>query len=285
MTPAFDVHLVAMVLFSALLHASWNAVVKLGSDRLLALVTVKLPTTAVAAATLLVVAAPAPESWPYLAASTVVSSAYFYFLVKAYHAGDFSIAYPVARGIAPVAVLALSALLFGELPKITGVAGVLIISLGILWLCFRREAPSGYAANLLWACGVGLTIAGYTVLDGVGGRLAGSAIGYAAALNIMTAIPLLLAAVARRGPAVVTAVLRRDWAKGLTGGTMMFAAYAIVIYAMTLAPMAVVAALRETGVIFAAAIGAILFREGFGIRRVAAACTVAAGIAVLVLAR
>jgi drug/metabolite transporter (DMT)-like permease len=284
MLPAIDVYLVALVLISALLHAAWNAVVKLGSDRLLALVTVKLPTTVVAAATLLVVEAPAPASWPYLIASTVVSSGYFYFLVKAYHAGDLSVAYPVARGIAPVAVLALSVLLLGELPGAAGVAGVMIISLGILWLCFRREAPREYTVNLLWACGVGLTIAGYTILDGVGGRLSGSPVGYAAVLNIMTAIPLLVVAFARRGP-VVVAVVRRDWLKGLTGGTMMFAAYAIVIYAMTLAPMAVIAALRETGVIFAAAIGTILFREGFGMRRVAAACMVAAGIAVLVLSR
>ena len=284
MTPAFDVYVVALVLFSALLHATWNAVVKMGSDRLLALVVVKLPTTLVAAATLLVVDAPAPQSWPYLLGSTAVSSGYFYFLIKAYHAGDLSLAYPVARGTAPIVVLVLSFLLVGETPGTAGVAGVVIVSSGILWLCFRPGATPEHATRILWAGGVGLTIAGYTLLDGVGGRLSGSPIGYAAVLNIMTAIPLLVVAFARRGVGVLE-VLRNDWLKGLAGGTMMFGAYAIVIYALTLAPMAVVAALRETGVIFAAAIGTILFREGFGARRIAAASTVAAGIAVLVLAR
>jgi len=284
MTPAFDVYVVALVLFSALLHATWNAVVKMGSDRLLALVVVKLPTTLVAAATLIVVDAPAPQSWPYLLGSTAVSSGYFYFLIKAYHAGDLSLAYPVARGTAPIVVLVLSFLLVGETPGAAGVAGVVIVSSGILWLCFRPGATPEHATRLLWAGGVGLTIAGYTLLDGVGGRLSGSPIGYAAVLNIMTAIPLLVVAFARRGVGVLE-VLRNDWLKGLAGGTMMFGAYAIVIYALTLAPMAVVAALRETGVIFAAAIGTILFREGFGAQRIAAASTVAAGIAVLVLAR
>jgi len=284
MTPAFDVYVVALVLFSALLHATWNAVVKMGSDRLLALVVVKLPTTLVAAATLLVVDAPAPQSWPYLLGSTAVTSGYFYFLIKAYHAGDLSLAYPVARGTAPIVVLVLSFLLVGETPGAADVAGVVIVSSGILWLCFQPGATPEHATRILWAGGVGLTIAGYTLLDGVGGRLSGSPIGYAAVLNIMTAIPLLVVAFARRGVGVLE-VLRNDWLKGLAGGTMMFGAYAIVIYALTLAPMAVVAALRETGVIFAAVIGTILFREGFGARRIAAASTVAAGIAVLVLAR
>lgn len=284
MTPAFDIYVVALVLFSALLHATWNAVVKMGSDRLLALVVVKLPTTLVAAATLLVVDTPAPQSWPYLLGSTAVSSGYFYFLIKAYHVGDLSLAYPVARGTAPIVVLVLSFLFVGETPGAAGVAGVVIVSSGILWLCFRPGATPEHATMILWAGGVGLTIAGYTLLDGVGGRLSGSPIGYAAVLNIMTAIPLLVVALARRGVGVLE-VLRNDWLKGLAGGTMMFGAYAIVIYALTLAPMAVVAALRETGVIFAAAIGTILFREGFGARRIAAASTVAVGIAVLVLAR
>lgn len=284
MTPAFDVYVVALVLFSALLHATWNAVVKMGSDRLLALVVVKLPTTLVAATTLLVVDAPAPQSWPYLLGSTAVTSGYFYFLIKAYHAGDLSLAYPVARGTAPIVVLVLSFLLVGETPGAAGVAGVVIVSSGILWLCFQPGATPEHATRILWAGGVGLTIAGYTLLDGVGGRLSGSPIGYAAVLNIMTAIPLLVVAFAKRGVGVLE-VLRNDWLKGLAGGTMMFGAYAIVIYALTLAPMAVVAALRETGVIFAAVIGTILFREGFGARRIAAASTVAAGIAVLVLAR
>jgi drug/metabolite transporter (DMT)-like permease len=289
MTPAldpasFDAAVVALVLLSALMHAAWNAVVKLGDDRLLALAVIKMPTMLVAAATFAFVAPPAPASWPYLLGSVTISTAYFYFLIKAYHAGDLSLAYPIARGIAPLGVLVLSLLFVGETPGPLGIAGVLIVSVGILWLGFRRAPSREHVATMLWASGVGATIAAYTLMDGIGSRLSGSPIGYAAALNVLTAVPLLTIAFARRGAAVFQA-LKRDWGRGLAGGTMMFAAYAIAIYALTLAPMAVVAALRETGVIFAAVIGTLFLREGFGARRIAAATTVAAGIALLVFSR
>ncbi|MBM3950049.1 MAG: EamA family transporter [Rhodospirillales bacterium] len=277
---AVDPAIVALVLLAALMHAGWNAVVKMGNDRLLALLLVKAPTMLVAAATLAVVGPPAPASWPYLLVSTVISMAYFYFLVRAYHAGDLGLAYPVARGSAPVVTLLLSFLIAGERPTLAGAAGVLIVSAGIIALGWQRNAGRQHAATVAWAMAVGLTIAGYTISDGIGGRLSGNPIGYAAALNLMTGLVITVAAFAARRGAALDA-LRFGWRKGLGGGLLMFGGYAIVIYAMTLAPMASIAALRETSVIFAALIGSFVLREKHGARRIAASTVVAVGIVVL----
>ena len=276
-----DPAIVALVLLSALMHAGWNAVVKMGNDRLLALLLVKVPTMLVAAATLAVVGMPAPAAWPYLLVSTGISMGYYYFLVRAYHAGDLSVAYPVARGSAPIATLVLSFLIAGEQPTSAGTAGVLIVSAGIVVLGWQRGAGASHVATVLWALAVGLTIAGYTISDGIGARASGNPIGYAAALNILTGIPLAAAAFALRRGAAIDA-LRHGWRKGFAGGVLMFGAYAIVIYALTLAPMAAIAALRETGVIFAAVIGTLALRERYGAKRIAASALVAAGLGVLI---
>lgn len=277
----FDPAIVSLVLLSAMMHAAWNAVVKMGSDRLLALLLVKGPTMIVAAGTVAVVGLPGEEAWPYLLGSAAVSMGYFYFLIRAYHTGDLSVAYPVARGTAPLATLVLSYLVAGEHPGWGGAVGVLIVSLGIVALGWQRNAGAHHTATVFWAIAMGLTIAAYTILDGVGARAGGNPIGYAAVLNIMTGIPLVAIAVARRRGAALDA-LKRDWGKGLLGGVLMFGAYAIVVYALTVAPMAAIAALRETGVIFAALIGTFALRERYGAKRVAASAMVAAGIAVLV---
>lgn len=276
-----DPAIVALVLLSALMHAGWNTVVKMGNDRLLALMLVKVPTMLVAAATLAVVGMPAKAAWPYLLASTGISMGYYYFLVRAYHAGDLSVAYPVARGSAPIATLVLSFLIAGEQPSFADAAGVLIVSAGIVALGWQQGAAKGHSATVLWALAVGLTIAGYTISDGIGARASANPIGYAAALNILTGIPIAAVAFALRRGAAIDA-LRYGWRKGLAGGVLMFGAYAIVIYALTIAPMASIAALRETGVIFAAIIGTMVLRESYGAKRIAASALVAVGIGILV---
>lgn len=271
----------ALVLVSALMHAGWNLIGKLGSDRLVAMALMKAPNMLVAACVLAYAGLPARESWPFLLASAAVNCLYFYFLIKAYR-GDLSLAYPVARGLAPLLVLVLSAIAAREVPTATGLGGVLLISAGIFALAMRSGATRRHYATLLWAAGVALTIAAYTVIDGLGGRRSGNAIGYVAALNIFTGIAVCGTAVARRGTAVVSA-LRIHWKNGLLGGTLMLFAYMIVVHALTLAPMAQIAALRESSVIFAAILGVIFLREPFGARRIAASVVVAAGIAMLAL--
>lgn len=271
----------ALVLLSALMHASWNLIAKLGSDRLVAIAVMKLPNLLVALLILAFAGLPDPASWPYLLVSAMVNCLYFYFLIKAYH-GDLSLAYPVARGMAPLCVLILSAFAAREVPTPGGIAGVVLISIAILALAIRRGAAPGHYMTLLWGGAVGMVIAVYTVIDGLGGRLAGNTAGYVAALSALTALGVCGAAFAQRGHAVVQA-LRSHWKHGLAGGILMLLPYMIVVHAMTLAPMAQIAALRESSVIFAAILGVAFLREPFGGRRILASTVMAAGIALLAL--
>ena len=272
-----------LVLVSALMHAGWNLIGKLGSDRLVAMALMKAPNMLLALGVLACAGMPARESWPYLLASSGVNCLYFYFLIRAYR-GDLSLAYPVARGLAPLFVLVLSAITAREVPTATGLAGVLLISSAVFALAMRTGASRQHYATIVWAVGVGLSIAVYTVIDGLGGRLSGNAIGYVAVLNVLTGIAVCGTAVARRGT-VLASALRDHWRNGLLGGALMLFAYMIVVHALTLAPMAQIAALRESSVIFAAILGVIFLREPFGARRIVAATVVAAGIAMLALGR
>jgi len=274
----------ALVLLAALMHAGWNLIAKLGNDRLVAMALIKAPNIVIAIAVIAFTGLPARESWPFLLGSTAVNCLYFYFLINAYRVGDLSLAYPVARGLAPLLVLALGWAFAGEMPTAAGFAGVIVISLSIVALGFERGAGARHYETLWWAAGVGLCIAVYTVTDGIGARLSRTAIGYVAVLNVFTGLAVCGTAAWRRGPALVEA-LRLNWRKGAFGGIMMLSGYTIVVYALTLAPMAQIAALRESSVIFAALLGALLLKEPFGAKRVVASTGVAAGIAILVLGR
>ena len=272
------------MLLSALMHAGWNLLVKRGQDGIVAMALIKVPNMAISAGVLAYVGWPAAASLPWLAGSGVVNWLYFYFLINAYKVGDLSLAYPISRGSAPLLVLLLSLLIAAEVPSFAAGVGVALICLGISTLAVRRGATRQDNLTLLWAFGVGVCIATYTVTDGIGARISGNALGYVAVLNICSGIGMCGFAAWRRGPQLGMA-LRRDWANGLVGGALVFGAYAIVVYALTRAPMAQVAALRESSVIFAAILGAIFLKEPFGGRRIVASMVVAAGIATLALAR
>lgn len=275
-----------LVLLSAAMHAGWNLIAKLGQDRLVAMAVIKAPNIVLSVALLAWAGLPAPESWPFLVASATINGFYFVFLIRAYQSGDLGVAYPVARGIAPLLVMLLSAAVTREVPSPAGVVGVLVISMALLALAAKGGAdPTGqHRTTILWASAVGLTIAGYTVVDGLGGRASGNVIGYVAALNIFTGIGVCSTALARR-PAAFAAALKARWRRGIVGGAMMLLAYLIVVYAMTLAPMAQVAALRETSVIFAALLGTLFLHEPLGRRRITIAVFVAAGIALIAVSR
>lgn len=274
----------ALVLVSALMHAGWNLIAKRGRDGLVAMAVIKVPNLAMALTLVAMLGLPARESWPYLGASAAVNCLYFYCLIKAYQAGDLGVAYPVSRGLAPLLVLVLSLAWAREMPTALAVAGVCVICVGIVALAHQRDATKRHLDTLLWAGGVSACIAVYTVTDGIGARLSGNAITYVAVLNILTAIVLLSVTLSTRRAALVEA-LRTDWKSSIFGGAMMLGAYMIAVYAMTLAPMATVAALRECSVIFAAVLGTMFLKEPFGGRRIAASVAVAAGIAMLVVAR
>lgn len=274
----------ALVLVSAVMHAGWNLIAKRGRDGLVAMAMIKVPNILIATCVIAVMGWPALDAWPYVLASAAVNCLYFLCLINAYRVGDLGVAYPVSRGLAPILVLLLSLAWVREVPSAGTAIGVLVIGAGIVALASQRNPGKPQRATLLWASGVSVCIATYTVTDGVGARLSGNPIAYVALLNILTGIVLISVAL-RKKREELAAALREDWKTAFAGAAMMLGAYTIVVFALTLAPMAQVAALRECSVIFAAILGTMFLHEPFGARRIAAAVVVAGGIAILVMAR
>lgn len=275
----------ALVLLAALMHAGWNLIAKAGGDRLVTLAVIKLPNVLVSLGVLAFTGLPAAASVPFLALSCAVNSLYFYCLARAYR-GDLSLAYPIARGLAPLCVLPMSLLVVSEWPSVQAVVGVGCICAGVLALALgshgstHADSRARHRATLRWAVGMAVTIALYTVIDGMGARRAGSALAYVAALSAMTGAVVCAAAWLRRPRHQLAQALRAGWGRGLAGGVLMLAAYGLVVHAMTRAPLGQVAALRESSVVMAALLGVLVLREPLGMRRVAASVLVAAGIIV-----
>jgi drug/metabolite transporter (DMT)-like permease len=271
-----------MVLVAAIAHAGWNAIAHTFDDKLAAIMLIALGGTAVAVP--LIVLAPAPDrrSVPWLIASVLVHLAYQVLLVTSYRLGDFSQMYPLARGSAPLVVTLLAALFVHEVPRPLEVVGVVVVSLGLASLVggvpHRRELPA-----VLAALGTGVTIAIYTVIDGTGVRLSGSTAGYTGWLVLLQAVVVIAFAVARRRGALLVQA-RRKVGLGLLGGVLSLAAYGLVLWAQTRGPLAPISALRETSIVVGAIIGAVVFKESFGVRRVAATLVVACGVILINLA-
>jgi drug/metabolite transporter (DMT)-like permease len=269
------------VLVAAVTHASWNAIAHGIKDQLVAFTLVGTGGALCAAVIAPFAPLPAGGAWPYLLASVAIHMAYQYLLMKSFSLGDFGQVYPIARGIAPLVVTILAAAFIGEIPDAWQVTGVLVASVGLagaaLWgMRGKRQQWPAVAA----AIGTGLTIAGYTVTDGVGVRTSGTALGYIAWLLLLqgTLIPLTALAV-RRGELLPQ--LRPVAVRGLLGGGLSVLAYGLVLWAQTRAELAPIAALRETSIIAGALIGAVLFKERFGRPRIVAAALVVAGIGLM----
>jgi len=271
------------VLGAGLLHAGWNALLKAapGGDPMLDTASVVAGSSVWALAALPWVPLPDPAAWKFVAASMAIHFAYYVTLAHAYRTGDLSFAYPLMRGTAPLIVAVLGIAFLHELPTLHATVGILLICAGIVSIAFvRRERHPPAAAG--WAFANAAIIATYTLVDGSGARASGNAIAYVTWLIFLEGLPFLAWIAWRRG-APAMRYLRRGWRRGLLGGACSLAAYAIVLFAMTRAPVAAVAALRETSVLFAALIGALWLREGFGAMRLAGAASVVAGVAALKL--
>ena len=275
------VYAAALVLLAALLHATWNALLKVGGDRLAMLSIANATGIVIALAMAPFVPLPLPSSWPFLIASVVLHSGYYAFLIHAYRHGDLSHVYPLARGLSPLLVAALAAVVAGETLPRWGLAGVALACAGIASLAFSSPTPwRSDRRPLAYAGGTALFIAAYTIADGMGVRRAGEPLAYIVWLMILAGLPIIgFSLWARRGRVLET--LAHNWRSGCVNGVLQFAAYALVIWAMSLGSMAAVSALRETSVIFAAAIGSLVLKERFGARRVVAAALVAAGIVLM----
>ena len=275
-----DWSIVALVLLAALLHACWNALIKADGDKLLFMALMAGGSGLIGLTLVPLVPVPAAASWPYIGASVALHTGYMLFLVQAYRHGDLSQVYPIARGVAPLIVTPLAVFFAGDVISLTSAAAIAIIGLGVASLAFRGGPPLAHDPRpVAYALATALFIAAYTLTDGLGARLAGSPHAYAVWLFVLDGVPLTAIVLWRRR-AVLT-LARAKALPALAASVMSMTAYWLVIYGMTVAPIGPVAALRETSVIFAAIIGALMLKEGLGRWRIAAASLVAVGVVML----
>jgi len=271
--------IIAIILSAAVLHAVWNAIVKSAADRTTTLGLVAFGHVLPGAVMVLMLPLPSAESMVYIALSTLIIFAYFYLLGRAYHHGDLSVVYPIARGIVPVLVSLWAWLLLGEvLPPAVWVGIALIIS-GIVLSSWKVLRSGVGKSALLLSLATGFCISLYSLVDGVGVRLSGNTLSYwawGAFLHLFIAI-----FVGWRRRQTLRQLPPRVWALGVAGGMVSMTAYGMVLYAKNFAPLGAVSALRETSVIFATLIGYFVLREGNWKRRFGAAILMACGIAVI----
>lgn len=273
MTPG----LLALVLGAAFLHAAWNAVVKVGASKIGAMLVVSLAEVAIGIGVVLWRPPVAPEAWPWIVAASCTHLAYKSFLTFAYERGDLSRVYPLARGAAPMLVALVGAFALPDAVRAQDYAGIMVLGTGILLMARgvfasredRRLLPFALLSALATAC--------YTLIDGLGARASGEAVGYVGWVFVGGGALFSAVFLAWKGTAPLPR-RRRDWALGATGAAASYGAYGMSIWAMTLAPIAVVAALRETSILFAVLIGWLLFGERMDRAKWTAAALIVAGV-------
>ncbi len=268
-----------VVLIAAAFHAGWNAVVKVGLDRFLSVTLIFLCAGFVSLCAAPFVPFPTAVAWPWLIASTILHTGYKLFLIRAYDAGDMGQVYPLARGSAPLLVSVVMMLAFGEVLTPVAMVGIMVLLAGVCLMSVRggSEVASLDRTAVTYALGTSVFIASYTITDGLGARVNITAHSYAVWLFLLDAIMMLVILLAVRGRAGLVA-MRPYWKQGIAGGCMSLAAYWIILWAMTVAPIAMVAALRESSVLFAALISVIILREPLTRWRTAAAILIVAGL-------
>ncbi|MEU6931166.1 DMT family transporter [Streptomyces sp. NPDC046385] len=277
---------VTAVLIAAVTHASWNAIAARIQDQLLSFTLISGGGALIGAVTACFVPLPAAGAWPYLVASAALHVAYYALLMKSFALGDFGQMYPIARGTAPLVVTLLAAVFVAEIPSAEQLAGVAVACAGLTGLALwgiRGKGTRPHWPALLAAGATGLSIAAYTVVDGVGVRASETPLGYIAWLMLLEGLVIPAYALHRRR-AALAAQLRPYAARGLLGAALSVGAYALVLWAQTKAPLAPIAALRESSIIVGAAIGALLFKERFGGPRIAAAGLMVVGIGLMLYA-
>lgn len=269
------------MLAAALLHAGWNALLKSSPDKALENIALAASRGAIALAIVPWLPMPAAAAWPWLGASVIVHVAYFWALAGAYRWGDLSFAYPIMRGGAPALVALAGAAAFGEILPAAESAAVALICAGILgFATVGRGEPLPSRRALAFALGNAAVIATYTLIDARGVRVSGAPVSYAMwffVANSVVQLGLGLAARPREAPAY----LARHWARAGLGGAFTLGSYGIALWAMAQAPVALVAALREVSVVFAAGLGALFLGERFTRRRALATATVLVGLVAL----
>jgi drug/metabolite transporter (DMT)-like permease len=274
---------IATVLFAGLVHAGWNAVAKAwgGADPLVTTSAIAVLGALLALPLLLLSGLPAAASYPYVVASGAIHVVYFVLVGLAYRGADYSAVYPLTRGSAPLATALLSSVVIGEMLPPLAWLGIAVLGAGIIGLGSDALIKGGLDPRSAGLAGLNIVvIVGYTFLDGVGVRVSGNPAGYVLAMLALTGVmllPVLLAGIGRD----VLAGMAAHWRVGLAGGAMVTLSYGTALWAMTKAPIAMVAALRETSVLFAALIGAFLLGERLGPIKANAAALILIGLVLL----
>ncbi|WP_226574406.1 DMT family transporter [Acuticoccus sediminis] len=269
------------VLAAALLHAGWNSVIKVGLDRYSSVLLLALAQGSLAVPIMPFVPLPSADAIPWIVAAALLHCGYQLFLVQAYTHADLSQAYPMARGTAPLIVTLVSAIWLGAAPTMRELAAILAISGGVLALSLERSGGKPMnRKGLFYALGTACFTASYTLLDGLGARVAGTASGYILWMMALNAVLMAVIAGTMRGRAAF-ARLPAAGLPGVAAGAMSLGSYWIAVWAFTQAPIALVASLRETSILFAILIAATVMREPVSHKRWAAAVFIALGVVVV----
>lgn len=267
-----------ILLLSALIHASWNALLKASGDRVATMAVLFGTMGLIAAACLPLVPPMTDEGWFWLGPAVALHGIYGLLLIRMYAHGDLSLAYPIARGVAPVAVLILAMVLAAEIPTSNQIAGVAVVGVGLLGFMGRQANASIKA--VAYAGLTGLLISSYTVIDGMGVRATGNALTFSAWLFAAWGAVMVMIAACVRGRRL-TALVGQQWRRAVPAGAAAGLAYTGVMWGLGQANMGGVSAIRESSVIFAALIGTLFLGEPMGKRRIGASLIVCLGIVIL----
>jgi len=270
-----------VVLLAALIHAGWNVVVKGSPDKEAAMTGLVLGHMPFALAALAFVPLPSAASLPFIIGGAALHVGYQLFLQWSYRHGDLTQVYPVARGSAPLITALISVVWLGEALSPAAWAGILVITMGLFSFAAVRRKDGTWNNNaVLLALATGAFTAGYSVVDGIGARVAGTAIGFYAVLSLLNGLIMGLLMEARR-PGITNVVLRQLKRRSLVTGGASFTAFSLVVWAFTQAPIALVSALRETSVVFAMVLGVFVLKEHFNLRKFIATMATATGALVI----
>lgn len=273
------------VIGAAALHAVWNALIKSGKDKYLNMTAVVLGHAPLAVFALLTSPVPAVSSWPYLAVGVLLHIGYQFFLLWAYRAGDLTEVYPLARGSAPLIIAIVSVCFLGTVLSPIEFLAILVIAAGLFCLAMVRQEERALRMKTTGlALVTGIFIAAYSLVDGMGARLANTSLGYYAWLAVLNAI-VFAALMLKHRPRVIKDLWPKARFVFLFGGAFSFLAYAIVTWAFTQAPIAIVSALRETSIVFALLIGVFFLRERLNLTRIASIMTTCLGAILLRVAK
>jgi len=276
-----ELHVFLAVLFGAACHAGWNAFLKVKLEPFSAIALIAIMSAIVVLPVLPFVGVPVPEAWPWIAASVAFHLGYFIALTEAYRLGDMGQVYPIARGSAPLMTALVSTMVVGEAIGLRGWLGVIILTAGVFLLSLRGGRNVHFERRaVLFALATAVTICGYSVVDGIGARTAQNAHVYTVWLFLFDGLMMLVLVLWRRGRPVL-AEYAGFWKIGLIGGTLSLAAYWIAIWAMTVAPIALVAALRETSVLLGSLIAVVVLKEPLHRARIIAALMIVGGLVLI----